>query len=80
MINKGDKTPIRTCVACGTKKPKVELIRFVLSDGISEDDRQIRHGRGAYVCMNDKCRDTGIKKNKLQRSLQKANRRNRKTG
>jgi len=79
MKNKGDKTPIRTCVSCGAKMPKAELLRFVFADDVCKDERQIRHGRGAYVCMNDKCRDTGIKKNKLQRSLQKANRRNRKT-
>lgn len=80
MVNNGRTAPTRTCVACGTKKPKDELTRFVIDGDVCEDERQIRQGRGAYVCKNDKCRDTGIKKNKLQRSLQNFNRRNRKTG
>jgi len=80
MSKTGDKAPLRTCVSCGAIKPKAELIRFVLEETVCEDERQIRHGRGAYVCMDEKCRETGVKKNKLQRSLQKVNRRNRKTG
>ncbi|ADD68117.1 protein of unknown function DUF448 [Denitrovibrio acetiphilus DSM 12809] len=80
MTNTGAKTPLRTCVACGTKKPKSKLLRFVLEQGICMDERQIRHGRGAYVCMDEKCRETGIEKKKLQRSLHKVTRRNRKTG
>jgi predicted RNA-binding protein YlxR (DUF448 family) len=73
--------PVRTCVSCGTKKPKAELIRFVMHEGICRDEKQIKHGRGAYVCINDECAKTGLEKNKLQRSLQKATiRRNRKTG
>jgi len=80
MNKPGDKFPIRTCVSCGVKKPKEELLRFVMEDDLCEDNRQVRHGRGAYVCRDEKCRETGIKKYKLQRSLQKGNRRNRKTG
>lgn len=72
MNETGRKTPTRTCVACGTKKPKSELVRFVTEEGVcEEDERQIRQGRGAYVCKEEKCKETGIKKKKLQRSLHK---------
>lgn len=71
---------MRTCVSCRQKMPKTDLVRFVFKDDVCEDERQIKHGRGAYVCKNEKCRETGLKKNKLHSSLQKVDRRNRKTG
>lgn len=72
---------IRTCVACGAKKDKRELVRFVLDGTPAEDPKQCRQSRGAYVCDNEKCRETGLKKYKLMRSLQQnLARRNRKTG
>lgn len=44
--------PIRTCIVCGKKKPKKELLRLVLnSDGVVIlDTLQRMSGRGAYVC------------------------------
>ncbi|MGE4318053.1 MAG: YlxR family protein [Deferribacterales bacterium] len=75
------KRVIRTCVACGAKREKHELIRFTLESVPQEDVRKSGHGRGAYVCDNEKCREIGIEKNKLKRSLQSNQlRRNRKTG
>lgn len=45
-------TPERTCIGCGSKKAKVELIRLVLSSqGQPQIDRQGKaEGRGAYLC------------------------------
>lgn len=63
------KRVIRTCVSCGAKKEKTELVRFVYSEKPEEDTDGNRHGRGAYVCDNEKCRDIGLKKMKLTRSL-----------
>jgi len=80
MKDKRVDFPVRTCVSCGVKKPKSELLRFVAEGEICADERQVRQGRGAYVCNNEECRETGLKKNRLQRSLLKTNRRNRKTG
>lgn len=75
------KNVIRTCVSCGAKKNKRELVRFTLYDAPAEDSKQCGQGRGAYVCDNEKCRATGINKQKLMRSLQQNSaRRNRKTG
>jgi predicted RNA-binding protein YlxR (DUF448 family) len=74
--------PVRTCLVCGVKKHKSELIRYVFDDGLVMDERQIRQKRGAYVCEDEKCKDTGLRKGKLLRSLQgiEYRRRNRKTG
>lgn len=45
--------PERTCVACRTKAPKWELVRFVVKDReVFLDERAILPGRGAYLCKN----------------------------
>ncbi|PLX69715.1 MAG: DUF448 domain-containing protein [Denitrovibrio sp.] len=78
---KGDNPPIRTCVVCGIKEPKSEMIRFVLENGVCIDENHTKHGRGAYVCKSVKCRETRINYKRLERSLLKfAKGRNRKTG
>ena len=57
------------------------MIRFVLESDVCIDENHTKHGRGAYVCDNETCRETGIKQKRLQRSLLKfAKGRNRKTG
>jgi predicted RNA-binding protein YlxR (DUF448 family) len=49
--------PLRTCVSCGKRRKKEELIRLrVNSDGIVVEDRNGKgQGRGAYVCENRTC-------------------------
>ncbi|HBG19108.1 MAG TPA: hypothetical protein DDY32_07490 [Desulfobulbaceae bacterium] len=48
---------IRTCTACGRKKVRHELHRFVWSEGGPKPDvRQSLPGRGAYCCQEDSCR------------------------
>lgn len=44
--------PIRTCVVCGAKRGKHELVRLALDchGFIRVDDRRRLDGRGAYVC------------------------------
>ncbi len=45
--------PERTCIACRTKAPKWELIRFVVKEGeIILDERAVMPGRGAYLCKS----------------------------
>ncbi|EFK06627.1 conserved hypothetical protein [delta proteobacterium NaphS2] len=47
--------PMRTCIACGVKREKKELIRLVLgADGVVVRDR-FGKGRGAYICGNEDC-------------------------
>ena len=63
--------PIRTCIATGEKKPKNELMRFVLSaDGkIITDPKDQAKGRGANLSMNVEAFDLAIKKHALERAL-----------
>ncbi|HEU4742006.1 MAG TPA: YlxR family protein [Meiothermus sp.] len=43
--------PQRMCVACRTRRPKLELLRIVLTEqGPVIDPSGRRPGRGAYVC------------------------------
>ena len=47
--------PIRTCISCGVKREKKELIRLVLdTDGMVVRD-SCGKGRGAYICRNEDC-------------------------
>lgn len=52
MVDRGH-VPIRTCVVCAVKKPKVALLRLCadpLEGLVSVDPRKTHPGRGAYVC------------------------------
>jgi len=49
--------PIRTCICCGAKRNKRELIRLVLDPGgvVVRDHHGNGQGRGAYICRNGDC-------------------------
>ncbi|MCP4575879.1 MAG: YlxR family protein [Deltaproteobacteria bacterium] len=49
--------PIRTCICCGAKRNKRELIRLVLDTNgvVVRDNRGNKVGRGAYICGNEDC-------------------------
>lgn len=63
--------PLRTCIVCGEKKVKQELLRIVRTphQGIEIDQAANKPGRGAYLCYDRNCFETAIKKNKIQRNL-----------
>ena len=49
--------PIRTCISCGAKHPKKDLVRLS-SDGkgqLVKDYSYKMRGRGAYVCNKESC-------------------------
>lgn len=64
-------TPERTCVICGTKAAKRELIRVVFTPtgGCVVDELGKRNGRGAYLCHRDSCWDRAIIGGKLSHAL-----------
>jgi len=63
--------PLRSCVACGRKRPKKELVRVVRTPaGAIEPDPTGRlAGRGAYVCPDPGCLEVAVKGRKLERAL-----------
>lgn len=66
------KPPLRTCVICRRKLPKIELRRHTLtSQGYTLDLKQRAEGRGVYICHEELClerfkkyRQTGRKQRK----------------
>ncbi len=63
--------PIRTCISCGSKRKKYELVRLVLNEKgqLERDIHGRRPGRGAYVCENRTCIDLLKNNRRLQRTL-----------
>ena len=58
LMGKGKRhIPIRTCLSCGAKRSKGELIRLGLTpeNRLVRDDQGTCQGRGAYVCRNKSC-------------------------
>ena len=68
---KAKHDPIRTCLGCGQRSPKEELIRIVMPDGTLRVDEAGRlPGRGAYLCPETACISSLLKKQgKLSYSL-----------
>ena len=50
--------PVRTCVSCGKKKNKYELIRLFLDreGNLLIDISMEKKGRGIYICDTSSCR------------------------
>ena len=63
--------PQRSCVICGTKTAKRELIRIVLTpEGeCSVDPTGKRSGRGAYICHKRECWERATKGGRFAHAL-----------
>ena len=63
--------PERSCIACGRKLPKRELVRIVRTpDGqVMADPTGKANGRGSYLCNADKCWEQGVGRGSLERGL-----------
>ena len=63
--------PVRTCVMCGTKAAKRDLVRVVLTpEGeCIVDETGKRPGRGAYLCHRPDCWERAASTNRLARAL-----------
>jgi predicted RNA-binding protein YlxR (DUF448 family) len=63
--------PIRTCIGCGTKRFKHELLRIVRTqpDKIAIDPEARKPGRGAYLCYNPACVEHAFKRKSFERKL-----------
>jgi predicted RNA-binding protein YlxR (DUF448 family) len=61
--------PIRTCISCGAKRSKRELMRLVENGGgqLIRDDEGKRHGRGMYVCKCKSCCERLSKNKRITR-------------
>ena len=63
---------IRTCVGCGRKAPRQELVRFVARVGRLEHDPTGRKpGRGAYTCRRRACFERATSRRAFARTLRR---------
>jgi hypothetical protein len=70
---KKDHVAIRTCISCGAKRNRKDLMRLVLDDqGMVVWDRQgTGRGRGAYVCGNPSCLNRLQRGPRLERAFRR---------
>ena len=63
--------PIRTCLGCGKRFPKNQLMKFVLNNEMVRlESKGTRQGRSAYCCNNKKCLGVFFRqKKKLSRAF-----------
>lgn len=63
--------PQRTCVSCRRTATKRELVRITRSpEGpVAVDTTGKKAGRGAYLCRDAACWESGIKKGRLEAAL-----------
>lgn len=66
------KIPQRTCIGCGEKKDKKDLIRIVKDKegNISIDKTGRANGRGAYICDKIDCFEKTVKSKKLEKAFE----------
>ena len=66
--------PTRSCVSCGLKLPKGQLVRmFRTHEGpLRVDSAGKATGRGAYLCGSASCWERGVSKGVLERGLRSA--------
>ena len=65
--------PIRTCVSCGARRSKNELVRMVMDDQgfVIRDNSGKGQGRGAYICSNKSCGERLGKGCRINRAFRK---------
>lgn len=63
--------PQRTCVGCGTIRPKREMVRIVRTpdEGVKIDESGKASGRGAYLCQEKKCWEKALSEKRLEYAL-----------
>jgi predicted RNA-binding protein YlxR (DUF448 family) len=61
--------PIRTCISCGLKRAKREMVRLATDEAgfVFRDHLMREQGRGAYVCDSKECGEALLKNKRLQR-------------
>ena len=68
------EAPFRSCIGCGAKKEKKELIRIVHTpdDEYHVDPGGKRNGRGAYLCPDPACLEKALRSKALNRAFRTA--------
>jgi predicted RNA-binding protein YlxR (DUF448 family) len=62
-------TPERTCIGCGAKGARGDLVRLRLAEGGVEVDREGRGGRGAWLHPGAGCIGKAIRRRAFARAF-----------
>lgn len=66
------RDPIRTCIACQSKRPQREMLRIAHKDGqIRVDHGSGLPGRGMYICKEGDCLQKAFKTHAFQRAIKR---------
>ena len=70
-MTRGKHVPVRSCIACGERLPKKEMVRIVrtMSGTVEVDPTGKSAGRGAYLCPKEGCWNQGLSKGRLEHVL-----------
>ncbi len=73
VIPKSRHIPERSCVACGRKAAKGELLRVVCTPAgaVAIDRTGRQNGRGAYLCRQAGCWEKALTRRSLERTLRR---------
>jgi uncharacterized protein len=64
------REPVRTCVGCGLRVPKAELLRIARTpEGVQADPEAAAPGRGAYVHPAIDCVEAAVGRGAIARAL-----------
>lgn len=67
--------PERTCIGCGRKRSRADLVRLVAQAGrVVLDPAKTASGRGAWLCPSVACFDLAGKRRAFRRALRLASR------
>jgi len=71
QLAKKKHVPMRTCVSCGKKTTKRDLLRIVATttDGVVIDSSGRVNGRGTYVCRDGTCGSEGLQRGRVEHVL-----------
>jgi uncharacterized protein len=70
-VGGGGRSPQRTCVVCRATTAKQALHRIVRSPAgtVAYDPSGKAAGRGAYLCGQQRCLETAVRRRSMQRAL-----------
>ena len=65
------RVPQRTCISCGVKTDKRELLRLVSEpdDGVVVDSTGKKNGRGAYLCVSCRSSSKCLRRDRVEYAL-----------
>lgn len=72
-IQRAKHVPLRTCIVCGIKAAKRDLVRIVAppGGGVEMDRTGKASGRGAYVCRTGACKPGAPRRSRIDYAMRR---------